>query len=278
MKLIHISDIHINPSPILGDDSIGNFKACLAHVSKYHRDADMVVITGDLTHHGQDQSYAELKMLLNDWDMTTTLMIGNHDDRERFKNFFPHVQTDEMGYVQYTTNIGVREFLFLDTVAEGSHAGHYGSDRQMWLRKQLKAAEKAERSVFLFMHHNPVEVGVPSCDTIGMVEDGEAFRTILKEFQSIIRHIFFGHCHYILSGSVCGIPFSAPRSTSHPCVPDFEPLDRIGIAPLSPSYNVCLLSSEATIIHTIEFLEDDKTQWLEMKPDGWIEDDTPIKD
>ena len=32
MKLVHISDIHINPEPILGLDSIANFKKCLAYV------------------------------------------------------------------------------------------------------------------------------------------------------------------------------------------------------------------------------------------------------
>ena len=39
MKLIHISDIHINPEPILGIDPVANFKAGLDHVAAYHSDA-----------------------------------------------------------------------------------------------------------------------------------------------------------------------------------------------------------------------------------------------
>jgi hypothetical protein len=35
MKLVHISDIHINAEPILGHDSIANFKACLAYVEAH---------------------------------------------------------------------------------------------------------------------------------------------------------------------------------------------------------------------------------------------------
>ena len=76
------------------------------------------------------------------------------------------------------------------------------------------------------MHHNPVEVGIPNADDIGLM-DGEAFRELLAAYRTEIRHLFFGHCHYVLSGSVCGIHFSASRSTSHPCVPDFSGIDRM---------------------------------------------------
>lgn len=61
MKLVHISDIHINPEPILGFDPIRNFEACLAHVAEFHADAGRIVITGDLTHHGKAESYERLK-------------------------------------------------------------------------------------------------------------------------------------------------------------------------------------------------------------------------
>jgi Icc protein len=61
MKLVHISDIHINAEPILGHDSIANFKKCLAHVEAHDHDADRVVITGDLTHYGREESYRELQ-------------------------------------------------------------------------------------------------------------------------------------------------------------------------------------------------------------------------
>ncbi|MFZ2100369.1 MAG: metallophosphoesterase, partial [Oricola sp.] len=52
MKIVHISDIHISPEPILDLDPVANFRACLAHVEQYQGDADRIVITGDLTHHG----------------------------------------------------------------------------------------------------------------------------------------------------------------------------------------------------------------------------------
>ena len=64
MKLVHISDIHIHPQPILGYDPIANFQGCMDHVSTHNDDADLVIISGDLTHHGQPDSYAKLAEML----------------------------------------------------------------------------------------------------------------------------------------------------------------------------------------------------------------------
>ena len=89
MKLVHISDIHIHPEPILGYNPIANLKACLAHIDDHNSDADLVIISGDLTHHGAQSSYAALKDMLDDWKPTPFLMIGNHDNRPRFRTAFP---------------------------------------------------------------------------------------------------------------------------------------------------------------------------------------------
>jgi len=262
MKLIHISDIHINFESILGSDPVENFRICMDHVERHHRDADMVVITGDLTHHGQRSSYDKLRTMLDGWVMDPVLIIGNHDHRPTFMQVFCEVETDPDGYVQFTRDTSLGRFVFLDTVEEGTHAGHYGEDRQAWLKDQLQQAAFEEKSVWLFLHHHPVNVGVENSDRIGLV-DGEAFRTILSEYTNTVRHIFFGHCHYILSGSVCGIPFSAPRSTNHPCVPEFSGENRMGFAPFPPTYNVCLLDEDAVIIHSIDFRDEHKVKWLE---------------
>lgn len=274
MKLIHISDIHINSMPILESDPIENFNACLKHVEKYHSDADMVVISGDLTHHGQRSSYLRLIEMLESYKIKPLLMIGNHDHRPTFQELFPDVGKDNNDYVQYVRKTQAGHFIFLDTVEFGTHAGHFGLDRQLWFREQLDVAIKENAPAYIFMHHNPVEVGVASSDNIGLV-DGEAFRIILSEYKQIIRHIFFGHCHYVLSGSVCSIPMSAPRSTNHPCVPDFSGINRMGFAPFPPTYNVCLISDAATIVHSIDFRDEHKITWVETTSDGWIKEPTP---
>lgn len=267
MKLIHISDIHINPQAIVGSDSVDQFKKVLAHVEKHHMDADKVVITGDLTHLGLPESYQVLRDMLSTSalrdHLEPVLMIGNHDSRENFAAAFPRVPLDENGFVQHCEETPLGLFVYLDTKLDNSHAGEYCAARQNWLRKVLEQAQADGKAVWLFMHHNPMKTGVANADMISLVNEKQ-FRSILAEYRQIIRHIFYGHCHYSLSGSVEGIPVSAPRSTSHPNWPEFsgDPR-REGIGPIHRNYNICFLGERETVVHTIDYEIDDQIRWVD---------------
>jgi Icc protein len=266
MKLVHVSDIHIHPEPILGFDPVANFAACLAYIAEFDADADRLVITGDLTHRGDAASYEKLARMLADAPLPEKLkprlLIGNHDDRATFTATFGETARDANGFVQSTELTEAGLFVYLDTVEAGTHAGHYCPARQAWLRGVLDQARAAGQPAFLFMHHNPLPVHVANADKIGVVEE-EAFQAILRDYRDTIRHIFFGHCHFTLSGHVAGIPFSAPRSTNHVCWPDFSGLaDRMGFGAFSPTYNVCFLEDDSTVIHSIDFLDTAKLQWV----------------
>jgi 3',5'-cyclic AMP phosphodiesterase CpdA len=267
MKLVHISDIHIHSAAILGFDPVANFEACLGHVAAFHADADRIVITGDLTHMGRAESYQRLKTMLDasplQGQRRPRLMVGNHDSRETFASVFAETRRDANGFVQWTEETPAGLFVYLDTAEPGTHAGHYCARRRAWLIDVLDGAQRANRPAWLFMHHNPIAVEVAKADAIGLVEEA-AFHAILREYRDTVRHIFFGHCHFTLSGQVCGIPFSAPRSTNHVCWPDFSGIvSRMGYGAFSPSYNVCFLNDAGTVIHSIDFLDEHKVLWAE---------------
>jgi 3',5'-cyclic AMP phosphodiesterase CpdA len=265
MKLVHISDIHINPAPILGIDPVTNFKACLDHVAAFHADTDRIVITGDLTHHGLRESYLQLKDILAasplQGEKEPRLLIGNHDDRDTFRSVFPEARSDECGYLQWSEDVPAGRFIYLDSAEKGTHAGLFGRDRLAWLRHELARAVDDGAGAWLFLHHNPTRVHVANADRIGLVDEGE-FLTLLLEYRNAIRHIFFGHCHFTLSGSIHGIAFSAPRSTCHTCWPDFSGIaGRMGHGDLVPNYNVCILSEGSVVVHSIDFLDAYKVVW-----------------
>lgn len=276
MKLVHISDIHINSNPILDSNPVEKFARCLAHVEKHHLDADRVVITGDLTHHGYEANYRTLQQMIQSsrlkGDLEPRLLIGNHDDRLNFTTSFPDVPTDESGYVQSTEQTPAGLFVYLDTAEPGTHQGWYCARRQSWLKTTLEGARRDGLSVWLFMHHNPIKVHVANADVIGIVQEPE-FHAILTAHNDIIRHIFFGHCHFTLSGSVAGIPYSAPRSTNHPCWPEFSgDSGLMAYGDIEPSYNVCFLTGQGVVVHSIDFLREDQLNWLRLGNDGWITD------
>ena len=270
LKRVHISDIHIDAEPILGLDPLASFEACLAHVEEFQADADRVVITGDLAHRGREESYERLKARLAasplKGERAPRLLIGNHDDREIFLRAVPEARRDANGYVQWTEETPAGLFVYMDTMQPGTHAGRYGADRRDWLEGVL--ADAAGRPAWLFMHHNPLAVHVANADAIGIAEEAE-LRALLSRFRGTVRHIFFGHCHFTLSGAVDGIPFSAPRSTNHACWPDFSGIaSRMGHGDLSPNYNVCFLAENGVVVHSIDFLDQHKVRWAETDESG----------
>ncbi|MEN0041191.1 MAG: metallophosphoesterase [Pseudomonadota bacterium] len=280
MKLVHISDIHIDANPILGSDPVENFKRCLAHVEHKHRDADRVVITGDLTHYGDQASYERLAELLEasslQGNLNPRLLIGNHDDRETFAQVLAP-ERDPNGFIQWSEDTGASRFIYLDSVRDGSHEGQLCDDRLTWLSAELSEAESAAKPVFLFMHHNPITVGVPNADLIGLREQ-DAFHDVLKRHDGTVRHIFFGHCHYSLSGTLtpgaASIGLSAPRSTNHPCWPEISGRrDRMGYSErLERNYNVALIEPSSVVVHTIDFHHEESVEWLEIDETGWIDE------
>lgn len=265
MKIVQVSDIHIHPGTILGHDPVENARAAFRHIATEQSDADLVVFSGDLAHFGDPDSYARLKSLVEECGLTGTLsprlMMGNHDDRDAFKAAFPQVPHDAAGFVQYVEETPAGHFVYMDSVDNGRHPGLYCDARCDWLETVLERAVKANERAFLFMHHNPVRVFVANADIIGM-RDAARFHAILERYHTTIAHIFFGHCHYTLSGSVNGIPFSAPRSTCHVCWPDFDgPMTRMGHGPLTPSYSVIFVEGRDIVVHTIDFLDRPKVLW-----------------
>lgn len=274
MKIVHISDIHINAEPILDLDPVENFRKCLAHVEEHQHDADRVIITGDLTHHGLAESYGLLKEMLAGSSLTgdraPRLLIGNHDRRETFAAAFPDAKRDRGGFIQWSEETPAGIFIYMDTVEPDTHAGAYCEERRGWLEGELETARSQGKPAFLFMHHNPTTVHVANADQIGIRDEAE-LKALLARHRDTVRHIFFGHCHFSLSGAFAGIPFSAPRSTNHPCWPDFsgDPL-RMGYGALQPNYNVCFLGPDDVIVHAIDFLDAGKVKWEETTEEGWI--------
>ena len=142
MKIIHLSDIHINPEILFKIDTQNRFKLALNHIKNNHADADILIITGDLTHYGNNESYKIFIKILKEVNLPEhlypKLILGNHDNRENFKKNFPNVKTDQNDFVQYVENFEDKTFIFLDTNLANTDAGHMCEKRQKWLIDNLK--------------------------------------------------------------------------------------------------------------------------------------------
>lgn len=251
MKLIQITDIHLTTpgQTIGGRDPNANFERALTHAMDRHRDAEAIIITGDLSDWGEAEDYDRLRTRLTDVEIPVHLCIGNHDDREIFLASFPDLR-DEAGFVQKVVPLSLGHAVLLDSWENGTHAGSYCAARAKWLDQTLSALPGP---VWLFLHHNPVPLGMSAMDQI-MLLDADRLGDVLAAHRDKLAHIFHGHCHLPLAGQFRGIPFSAPRGTNHAGWPDFGETGVLAASDLPEAYAVIQIrDAETMMIHMVEY-------------------------
>jgi len=149
--------------------------------------------------------------------------------------------------------LGDTGLVFRGACAPRTHARHCGAGRCDCLAEALEAASHAR----LFMHHAPMEVGVPAKDKITLVaEDRPRLKAVLERFADRIDYIHFGHVHAPIHGCYCGIPFASVPSLGNQALPDFDEPDMLLGGPLQPAYYVILVDGRATRMHAIPFAYD----------------------
>ncbi|MEM6550247.1 MAG: phosphodiesterase [Pseudomonadota bacterium] len=252
MKILQLTDIHLTTpgETIGGRDPNANFEAALEHALTTHPDADCLVITGDLSDWGERADYERLQARIVKLPLAAEFCIGNHDDRSAFLSVFPE-RADENGFVQRVFPLPGAVGITLDTWWPDTHAGRYCEARRQWLAQRLA---EAEEPVYLFMHHNPVPTHIAPKDQIKLL-DADAFAELLAPHAGKIRHIFFGHCHIPLAGSVAGIPVSAPRGTNHAGFPNFPEKVVLTRSRLPEAYAVAIAEGPFVTVHMVEFHE-----------------------
>lgn len=251
MKLIQITDIHLTTpgQTIAGRDPNANFVRALTHALDHHPDAEAVIITGDLSDWGEAEDYERLKAIIADTQTPVHLCIGNHDDRETFLQIFPQLR-DDAGFVQNVVPLSKGHAVLLDTWENGTHAGSYCERRARWLDAAL---DTLDGPVWIFMHHNPVPMGMAAMDQI-MLQDADRLGAVLSAHREKIAHLFHGHCHLPLAGSFRGIPFTAPRGTNHAGWPDFGDTKVLAGSDLPEAYAVIQIHDHGDMmIHMVEY-------------------------
>lgn len=214
IKLLVMTDMHLTAGDeqIIGLDPFQRFQNALDHAERMHPDAQRLILTGDLAHRGDLGAYHRLRNALANRPWPVSFLLGNHDDRGTFRGVFPEASDDGAGFVQSALDLGPMRIITLDTLhteTEIAEAGYLCQHRLAWLKTALSTAEKP---CLIFMHHPPFITGFNGMDGIRLLND-EAFADVVK--GTGVAHIFAGHVHRTIHGSVRGIPATIFKSTCH---------------------------------------------------------------
>ncbi len=253
MKFIHLTDPHVISGglPLYGRDPAAGLAGAIIDINAHHGDAELVVITGDLTNWAEEPSYRTLAGLLANLKLPHVLMLGNHDSRENYRRVFHDALDDGNGFVQGTRETPAGTFVFLDTHEPGCAHGMLCESRLGWLERTLTSSDGP---LFLFMHHPPFPVGIATMDSIALRE-AENLAAVLRPHNARIRHLFFGHLHRPIAGSWLGIPISCMRGTNHQVWLELKGrMDTIRTGPEQPAYGIVLIDDERCIVQMHEYL------------------------
>jgi Icc protein len=187
MRIIQITDIHIAPenADSFEIDTRANFIRILEETKRLN--PDQIVITGDFCFRDpQPAIYEWVKARLAEQEMNIELISGNHDDPKVLAAAFGRTEDLHDDVIYFRRNWAGRAVFFLD-----STVGTVSSAQLDWLRAQLK---QTKGRVLVFVHHPPVNAGVPHMDHNFNLKNGEALMDILVAYGQPVN-VYSGHYH-----------------------------------------------------------------------------------
>jgi Icc protein len=241
MKILQLTDLHLFADPTMRLKSVPTretLSEVLAYIDAHERDIDHIVITGDLTHDEQVETYEGLRAMLGQKCACCQIIPGNHDDRALIRQVFPDLVCEGPGPLTFSLPGGGWQLIGLDSHVPGLLSGCIDASQLEWLRRELE--KHRQQPTALFMHHPPVSVGVTWLDSIGL-DEPEGFCRLV-ETSPQVKLIVAGHVHHVFEGRLAQAAVYTTPSTGVQFLPAFdEPVYEA----LPPGYRIIEFNGDA---------------------------------
>lgn len=262
LKFIVMSDLHIVPEGEVnhGIDTTARLISAIEHINRYHSDAELCVLAGDLTDRGDPASYERFASHVAALEIPALFTLGNHDARPAFLAKFGADLADATGRVNHVRDVGGYRLIVLDTLLEGKIEGDLSAEQLAWLAEKL--AEAQDRPVIVVLHHVPCDLGV-AMDAIKLV-NGKELANVLGTHGDV-RHVITGHVHKTTSGVFHGVPFTTICGNHYNLTPrlvkDFMQVPRRE----GPGHiGVVLAGPETVVVHHESFFDQNAEMPMEL--------------
>ncbi|GHF24946.1 hypothetical protein GCM10017786_68840 [Amycolatopsis deserti] len=176
--LAHLSDLHLDG----GSRNADRAARVVRHLRDLPRPVDAVLVTGDLTDHGDPAEYAEFADLLESLPSPVFHCPGNHDDRAAYRSALLGEAPSD-GPVNQAGEAAGAVFALCDTSVPGQGAGRMGDETIAWLDEVLTDA--AGRPAFVAFHHPPAVLHHPLLDEIRQHE-AERLAEVVRSHPDVV--------------------------------------------------------------------------------------------
>lgn len=224
--IVQLSDPHLlkDGAPAYGRiDTHDGLRRAVAHLQRLDAAVggiDAIVVSGDLTDHGEPEAYALFREMTAPLRAPVHVLPGNHDRREPMRAAFASDGwMPPEGPLDYAVDVGPLTLILLDDLVEGEAWGALSAAQCGWLDGVLEA--RPDRPMLLFLHHPPFDTGIGYMDAIRL-RDAEGLAAVLARRRNL-RLIGCGHIHRATTCLWAGVPAMIAPAPAHSVSLDLRP-------------------------------------------------------
>lgn len=184
MTLIaHISDLHISDTSF--DEEV--FLQAVSEINDLQ--ADMVILTGDITEHGYYKEFERATKYLGMFETPLFAVPGNHDARNLGYQTFEEIIGEKSWKLTMDGNFTV---MGLDSSSPDEDKGHIGTPQHMWLEHQLDECVINENFSIVALHHHVIPIPQTGRERNVLSDAGDILKTLTTHEVDLVLS---GHKH-----------------------------------------------------------------------------------
>jgi Icc protein len=190
LRLFQITDPHLfahDGGEIEGVNTQASLRAVLEAAQARDWPPDAILATGDLVHDHTRAGYERFRKNFAGFGLPVYCLPGNHDEPGLMREMLDEDPFQFCGAAEH----GRWAIAMLDTHLPGSNGGRLGADELARLDALL--AGWPDRHVLVCLHHQPVPMGSPWIDSLG-IEDVDELLAIVARHDNV-RALLWGHVH-----------------------------------------------------------------------------------
>jgi Icc protein len=212
INLLHLTDLHLFADTQRRFNQIDTRQSLLTvinHCQQHYASADAVIITGDLAHDGQIETYQLISELLKPLNAPVYYVLGNHDCREHANQVYPlfPIQTEAHLIINNW------QIILVDSNHNPQVNDYQGEVNFAELQRVQQLMDQyPDYSTLIAMHHN-----LPNHQYRGVVYEVRNHQQVCEFFQQFpkIKVVLSGHVHQEFTIIKQGIAYFSTPSTGY---------------------------------------------------------------